>query len=63
MVATMRRVLAGGPLFFDVGDLAIRRDLTVPSGDTPAPERTETQKANETHHAGPHSWAEQFLYR
>src|SRR4051794_23734065 len=54
---------AGRTFLLDVGNLAVCCDLAIPSGHAPAPECTEAQETNETHHANPHSLGQQFPYR
>lgn len=53
VIAPVRREITSQTFFFHVGDFAIRGDFTIASGDATAPQRRETQKANETHHGSP----------
>jgi hypothetical protein len=49
LVPLMADLTAAATLFFDVGDLAERCHLTIAAGDTPALQRREPKKSNETH--------------
>ena len=63
MIAPVRGALAGGSLFLDVRDLAVRTDFAVAPGDAAASERCESKQANKTHHDSPRAAVEQFPYR
>ena len=53
---------AGRPFFFDVGDLAVRREFPVTASHAAAVERGESEETNETAHVTPRDHAEQFPY-
>jgi hypothetical protein len=61
----------GIAFFLHVGDLAARRNLAIAADDTPACERCEPEKSNQTHHpsaAAPRGtnrleFIEQTMYR
>ena len=63
VIAPVRVMRAGRALFLDVGNLAVRGDFAVPTGDAAAGERREPEETNKTHHANPRLDIEQFLYR
>ena len=43
LIALVAGMTAGGAFFFDVGDLAVRADVTVASGNAPAVHRREPE--------------------
>jgi hypothetical protein len=49
VIAAMAVRLAGLSHLLDVGQLAIRRKLTIPADDTPAGECPEPQEPHQTH--------------
>src|SRR5215211_1189152 len=63
VIAPVRVVLAAAPLFLDVGNLAVGRDLTVVTGHASASECGESEETNKAHHARLPTDAEQVLYR
>jgi hypothetical protein len=64
VIAAVRSVFAGGTLFLDVRDLAIRRDLPVVARHAATSECGESEESNQTHHRRlPLTDIEQFPYR
>ena len=62
VIATMRMMLAASALLFDVGDFAVRGDLTVVTGHAPAAKCGEPEKTDQTHHMWLQTDAQQVLY-
>jgi hypothetical protein len=59
----MPLVNAGRAFLLDVRQLAVGSNLAIVSGHTPACERREAEKMNETHHVNVRSENQQILYR